>query len=62
MMEMTREEMIEKLRAIDRDLRAVRDATDSPAIEACMREMEIQCHLARTYLGDVDSIFPEVQS
>lgn len=56
---MTREETIERLVSVDEHLRATREGTDSPAIAACVREMEVQCHVALAYLGVVPSIFPD---
>ncbi len=56
---MTNEQTIEMLKRVRDDLRAVRNDTDSPAIESCVREMEVQCHMALAYLGIVESIFPD---
>ncbi len=57
---MTNEQTIALLKRVRDDLRSVRDDTDSPAIESCVREMEVQCHMALAYLGIVESIFPDV--
>ena len=55
---MTRDEMVEKFAGIMNDVRAIRDETDSPALEASARQIEMQCHLALGYLGVADSVFP----
>ena len=60
-MAVTREETLERLRRIRADIDAIRQATDSPAMESAMRTMGYHCFLAREYLGEVDAICPEVE-
>ncbi|MBI3091404.1 MAG: hypothetical protein HYY96_12110 [Candidatus Tectomicrobia bacterium] len=58
---MTREALLARLRRIRDEIEAVRRETDSPAIDSAMRSMSMYCHLARSYLGDIDAICPEVE-
>ena len=40
-------------------IRDLREENDSPAVDCCLRELEVPCFVALTYLGDTDRLFPE---
>ncbi len=56
---MTREDMYNRLDRIRRELREIRQETDSPAVDSCLREMGVYLYNALLYLGDPDEITPE---
>ena len=58
---MTREETIERLLDLQRRARALREATDVPAIERTMQILELYCHMARWELGDCAELIPETE-
>jgi hypothetical protein len=57
----TREETIERLLDLQRRVRALREATDVPAIERTMQILELYCHMARWELGDCAEMIPETE-
>lgn len=56
---MSREEIFERVKGIYEEIRQLREETDSPAVDCCLREMEVPCFVALTYLGETDRLFPE---
>lgn len=56
---MEHQELVERLRRLEREIQELRDSTDSPAMETCMREMGTFLFLAKQYAGIWDSICPE---
>ena len=58
---MTREETIERLLDLQHRARALREATDVPAIERTMQILELYCHMARWELGDCAELIPETE-
>lgn len=52
-------ELVERLRRLEQDVQRLRDCTDSPAIENCMREISIHLFVAKQYAGVWDAICPE---
>jgi len=58
----TREETIAHLVDLQRRVRALREASDAPAIERTMQILEMYCHMARWELGDCVEMIPEVES
>ncbi|MDO8689251.1 MAG: hypothetical protein Q7R39_04460 [Dehalococcoidia bacterium] len=56
---MEHQELVDRLLRLERDIRELGDATDSPAIEYCMREMWTQLFLAKQFAGIWDAICPE---
>lgn len=56
---MTREDMYNRLDRIRRELREIRQETDSPAVDNCLREMGVYLYNAMLYLGDPDELMPE---
>ncbi len=59
---MTREETIERLVDLQRRVRALREATDVPALERTMQLLEMYCHMARWELGDCVQMIPETEA
>ena len=59
---MTREEMLERIRGIQAEVRRLRQASDTPAIERTMQLLDLYCHMARWELGDVEAMNPEVET
>lgn len=57
----TREQTLERLRELQRQVRALRQATDSPSVERAMQLVEMYCHMARWELGDVQGMIPEIE-
>jgi len=58
---MTREETLERLRELQRRVRALREGTDVPAIERTMQLLDMYCHMARWELGDLEAMIPELE-
>lgn len=56
---MTREDMYQRLDRIRHELRDMRQETDSPAVDNCLREMGIYLYNALLYLGDPEELCPE---
>ena len=56
---MTREDMYNRLDRMRRELREIRQETDSPAVDNCLREMGVYLYNAMCYLGDPDELMPE---
>lgn len=56
---MTRDEMYGRLGRVREELRLVRRETDSPAVDSCLREMDVYLYNALLYLGDPEEIAPE---
>ncbi len=56
---MEHQELVQRLRRLEQEIRELQDMTDSPAIENCMREMNIHLFLAKEYAGIWDAICPE---
>jgi len=54
-----REEVYGRVKKIFEEIRDLREENDSPAVDCCLREMEVPCFVALTYLGDTDRLFPE---
>lgn len=52
-------ELVDRLSRLEREIKELRDSTDSPAIENCMQEMWVFLFLAKQYAGIWDSICPE---
>ena len=58
---MTRDEIVERLREIQARARALRDGVDNPTLERVAQLIELNCHIARWDLGDVEAMTPEVE-
>ena len=58
---MTREETIERLRELQRQVKQLRQETEIPAIERTMQLLEMYCHMARWQLGDIQAMVPELE-
>lgn len=58
---LSHEETLEKLAAIRRLVREIKDLTPSPAIERSMHLADMYCHMAQWQLGEVISLVPEVE-
>ncbi len=58
---MTREETLERLQELQRQVQALRVETDNPAIERTMQILDMYCHMARWQLGDVQAMIPEAE-
>lgn len=58
---MTREETLERLRELQRQVRALREGTDVPAVERTMQLLDMYCHMARWELGDLEAMIPEAE-
>ncbi len=58
---MTREETLERLEELQRQVRSLRVETDNPAIERTMQILDMYCHMARWQLGDVQAMIPEAE-
>ena len=56
---MTRDETLDRLRDLQRRVRELRAATDSPSVERTMQLFEVYCHMARWELGDVETLAPD---
>ncbi len=56
---MEHQELVERLSRLELEIRELRELSESPAIENCMREMYIQLFLAKQYAGIWDAICPE---
>lgn len=56
---MTREDMYQTVDRIRKELRQIRQETDSPAVDSCLRESGIYLYNALLYLGDPEEITPE---
>lgn len=56
---MTREDMYNRLDRIRHELSEIRQETESPAVDSCLREMGVYLYNALLYLGDPDEITPE---
>ncbi len=56
---MTREDMYAQLDRIRQELKQMRQETDSPAVDTCLREMGVYLYNALLYLGDPEEITPE---
>ncbi|MDP2936279.1 MAG: hypothetical protein Q8O86_07300 [Dehalococcoidia bacterium] len=56
---MGREEIHKRVQTIYQEIRRLREENDSPAVDCCLREMEVPCFVALTYLGDTERLFPE---
>jgi len=58
---MTRNEILAALADIQARARAIRDAVDNPTVERVAQVIELNCHVARWDLGDVEALTPEDQ-
>ena len=58
---MTREETVERLRELQRQVRHLRQETEIPTVERTMQLLEMYCHMARWELGDVDGMLPDAE-
>lgn len=58
---MTREETLERLRKLQRQVRQLREGTDIPAVERTMQLLDMYCHMARWELGDLEAMVPEAE-
>ncbi len=58
---MTREETLQRLEELQRQVRALRAKTDNPAIERTMQILDMYCHMARWQLGDVQAMLTEAE-
>ncbi len=58
---MTREETLQHLEELQRQVRSLRAETDNPAIERTMQILDMYCHMARWQLGDVHAMIPEAE-
>ena len=58
---MTREETLERLQELQREVQTLRAGTDNPAIERTMQILDMYCHMARWQLGEVRTMIPEVE-
>ena len=56
---MDHSELVDRLGRLEREIRELREGTDSPAIENCMREIGVFLFLAKQYAGVWDAICPE---
>lgn len=59
---MTRQEILQTLRAIRGQARRIKDGTDSPAIERSMHMVDMYCHMAQWQLGELEGVMPEVET
>ena len=59
---MTREEILEKIGRMKKEIREIRETTDNPSLSNCMREIEIQIHMAFSTLGEADSVCPAAEA
>ena len=58
---MTRDETLARIVDLQQRVRALRDATDVPAVERTMQLLEMYCHMARWELGDCEAMTPETE-
>jgi hypothetical protein len=58
---MTREETVERLRELQRQVRHLRQETEIPTVERTMQLLEMYCHMARWQLGDIQAMVPELE-
>lgn len=58
---MTREETLERLQELQRQVQALRQETDVPAIERTMQLLDMYCHMARWELGDLEAMITELE-
>ncbi len=56
---MTREEMYQSLDRMRREMKEIRQHTDSPVVDNCLREAVVYLYNAMLYLGDPEELFPE---
>ncbi len=56
---MGREDIFQRVKTVYDEIRRLRDENESPAVDCCLREMEVPCFVALTYLGDTERLFPE---
>lgn len=56
---MGREDIFQRVQGLYDEIRRLREEIDSPAVDCCLREMEVPCFVALNYLGDTDRLFPE---
>jgi hypothetical protein len=56
---MTREEIYQRVQRIYNEIIQLREVVESPAVDCCLREMEVPCFVALSYLGDTERLFPE---
>ena len=52
-------DLVDRLGRLEKEIRDLREGTDSPAIENCMREIGVFLFLAKQYAGVWDAICPE---
>ena len=57
---MTDDEIVTRLRGLQREASALRAAAGSPALARHMELVELSCHMARWELGDVKAMTPEL--
>ncbi|MDO8689956.1 MAG: hypothetical protein Q8R28_21515 [Dehalococcoidia bacterium] len=56
---MGREDIFQRVKTVYDEIRRLREENGSPAVDCCLREMEVPCFVALTYLGDTERLFPE---
>ncbi len=56
---MVREDIFQRVQKVYEEILQLREQNDSPAVDCCLREMEVPCFVALTYLGDTERLFPE---
>ena len=57
---MTGDEIVARLRGLQREARALRAAAESPALARHLELVELSCHMARWEIGDVEAMTPEL--
>jgi hypothetical protein len=55
----THAQTVERLRELQRLVRELRAATESPTLERTMQLLDMYCHIARWELGDVEALSAE---
>ena len=59
---MTREEMVEKVRALREEVARLNEDPWSPAVERSLRLADMYFHMALWHLGEVEEVTPELVS
>ena len=54
------EELASRVRQIQALIEEIRQGTGSPGLQTCLHDMDVFCHMALNYLGETDTIAPEL--
>ena len=57
---MTREELVEKVRGLRREVARLNEDPWSPAVERSLRLADMYFHMALWHLGEVEEVTPEL--